>query len=317
MRHASPGRLRGVGLTVGLAVGLALAALPGAAQQQDFSKVEVKATPVAGKVFLLTGAGGNIGATVGSDGILIVDDQYAPLADKIRAALKGLGDGKLRFVLNTHWHGDHTGGNEIFGSEASIIAHANVRKRLSSEQHVMGETIPASPAKALPVITFDDSLSVHFNDEEVKAVHFPHGHTDGDSVVFFTGSNVVHMGDDFFNGMFPFVDLASGGSVQGMADAVAKVIPMVSAGAKVIPGHGPLSDVEGLKTFHRMLQASLDTVGKGIKAGKSLADLKKAGMPDEWKSWGNGFIKTDRWIETVYQSLSGGKAGQAASTRHH
>jgi len=286
------------------------------AQQQDFSKVEVKSQPVAGHVHMLTGSGGNIGVSVGPDGILIVDDQYAPLADKIRAALKSLDNaGTLKFILNTHWHGDHTGGNRVFGPAATIIPHTNVRKRLMVDQHVMGSTVPAEPANAWPVITFDDAVAVHFNGEDIQVVHYPHGHTDGDSIIFFKGSNVVHMGDDFFNGMFPFVDLSSGGSVQGMAAAVAQVIPLIQPGAKVIPGHGALSDVNGLKTFSRMLEASLDTVRAGLQAHKSLAEIQKAGLPAEWSSWGNGFIKTDFWIETVYKSLTEAKPAGAAKGR--
>src|SRR5690242_9404394 len=187
-----------------------------AAQETDYSKVQIKATKVAGNVYMLEGAGGNIGVSVGADGILIVDDEFAPLADKIRASLKTLGQGKLKFILNTHWHGDHTGGNVAFGPEATIIAHDNVRKRLATEQKVLGQTTPASPKEALPVITFDQSLSVHFNGEDIRAIHFPHGHTDGDSVIFFSASNVVHLGDDLFAGRFPFVDLDSGGSVEGL-----------------------------------------------------------------------------------------------------
>jgi glyoxylase-like metal-dependent hydrolase (beta-lactamase superfamily II) len=304
---------------LGLAAALGLVALMplgAAAQQQDFSKVEIKVEHAAGKVYVLYGSGGNIGVSVGEDGILIVDDQYAPLADKIRAALKGLGEGKLKFVLNTHWHGDHTGGNETFGAEAPILAHTNVRKRMAIEQHVMGETVPASPARALPVVTYDQSVSIHWNGEELQAVHYPHGHTDGDSIIFFIGSNVVHMGDDFFNGFFPFVDLASGGSVQGMTANVAEVLKKLPPGAKVIPGHGKLSDAEGLKAFHHMLVATTDIVRKEIKAGKSLDDIKKAGLPDEWKSWGAGFIKTELWVETIYKSLQG-STQPAASTKHH
>src|SRR4026209_1900451 len=188
---------------------LLLVAVPVNAQQTDWSKVEIKSTKVNGNVYMLEGAGGNIGVSVGADGILIVDDQFAPLADKIRAALKSLGEGKLKFILNTHWHGDHTGGNASFGPEAPIIAHDNVRRRLATEQksEFFKRTTPASPKEALPVITFDKSLSVHFNGEEIKVIHFPQGHTDGDSVIFFTSSNVVHLGDDFFAGRFPFVDL--------------------------------------------------------------------------------------------------------------
>src|SRR5690242_17991279 len=190
-----------------IAVAVALAALPAVAQQRDFSKIEIKVIPVAGNLCVLEGGGGNIAVSVGKDGLLIVDDQYAPMADKIKAALKGLGDGKLQFVLNTHWHGDHTGGNETFGREGHIIAHENVRKRLAAGQMLRGTKVDPAPPGALPIVTFSDSLSIHFNGEEIKAIHYPKGHTDGDSFIFFTGANVVHMGDQFFVGRFPFVDL--------------------------------------------------------------------------------------------------------------
>ncbi|MFL6196366.1 MAG: MBL fold metallo-hydrolase [Thermoanaerobaculia bacterium] len=306
--------MRRATLRVGLV--LAMAALPALAQQ-DFSKVEIKVVPVSGNIYMLQGAGGNIGVSAGGDGILIVDDQYAPLAEKIRAALKGINPGKLRFILNTHWHGDHTGGNATFSSEGEIIAQENVRKRLSTDQTVFGDKVPASPPAALPVITFEDAVSVHFNGEEIKAIHFPHGHTDGDSIIFFTKSNVVHMGDDFFTGRFPFVDLGSGGSVQGMTANVAKVIAQVPADAKIIPGHGALSTVEDLKAYHRMLVETTAVVQKGIKAKKTLEQLKAAGLPDEWKEWGSGFIKTDLWIETVYNSLTQTKPDHPVDKTHH
>ena len=274
--------------------------------QTDFSKVQMKATKVAGNVYMLEGAGGNIGVSVGDDGLLIVDDQFAPLADKIRAALKGIADKKLRFILNTHWHGDHTGGNVAFGAEATIIAHDNVRKRLATEQKstVFNTTTPASPKEALPVITFDQSLSVHFNGEEIRAIHFPHGHTDGDSVIFFSSSNVVHLGDDFFAGRFPFVDLESGGSVQGLVKNIGELVAKIPADAKLIPGHGPLSTLDDLKSYHRMLQQTTEIVRGKIAAGKTLDQIKSEGLPDEWKPWGAGFIKTDRWLETIYKSLT-------------
>ncbi|MEO6726192.1 MAG: MBL fold metallo-hydrolase [Blastocatellia bacterium] len=273
-------------------------------QGQDFSKVEMKATKVAGNIYMLEGSGGNIGVSVGPDGILIVDDQYAPLADKIKAALKQLGDGKLKFVINTHWHGDHTGSNSIFGMDSTIIAHDNVRKRLNSTNTVMGQTSQPAPKLALPIITFDQSLSVHFNGEEIKAIHYPNGHTDGDGVIFFTGANVVHMGDDFFSGMFPFVDLDSGGSVEGLIKNVANVIAKLPADVKIIPGHGPLSTVDDLKKFHQMLVETSDVVRNQIKAGKKLEEVKAAGLPAKWDSWGKGFMKTPNWIEIVFKSLS-------------
>jgi glyoxylase-like metal-dependent hydrolase (beta-lactamase superfamily II) len=275
------------------------------AQAQDFSKVEIKATKVAGNIYMLQGSGGNIGVSVGPDGILIVDDQFAPLADKIKATLKTLGDGKLKFVLNTHYHGDHTDGNVAFGPEALIIAQENVRKRLSTEQvsKFFKRTTPPSPKEALPVITFDHAVSVFFNGEEIKVIHFPHSHTDGDGIIFFTNSNVIHMGDNFFNPRFPVVDLEAGGNVVGMAKTVGEVISKLPAGVKIIPGHGPLSDAEGLKAFHRMLVETTDIVRKKKKAGKTLEQIKKEGLPEEWKSWGEGYIKTDVWIELVYNSL--------------
>lgn len=275
------------------------------AQQRDFSKVEIKVTPVAGKVYMLVGAGGNIAASVGEDGILLVDDQFEPLAPKIRAAVEGIvGGGKIKFVINTHWHGDHTGGNKVFGLEAPIIAQANVRRRLSTEQSVRGEKVPASPKQALPVITFDQAVSVHWNGEEIKVVHFPHGHTDGDSVVFFTGSNVVHMGDDFFAGQFPFVDLESGGSVQGLIDDVAKALTLVPADAKVIPGHGPLSTRADLERFHAMLVASTDVVRRRMHAGESLEKIQAEGLPAELAPWSKGFVDTKTWIMTIHDSLA-------------
>jgi len=278
--------------------------LPTAALTQDrFASVEIKATKVRGSVYMLTGAGGNIGVSVGDDGILIVDDQYAPLAGKIRAALKELSNGKLRYILNTHWHGDHTGGNLEFGKEASVIAHHNVRKRMAAGQELLGRTVEPAEHGSLPVITFGDSLTIHFN-EEIRTVHFPHGHTDGDSVVFFTESNVVHMGDDMFAGQFPFVDLSSGGSVQGVTKNIGKLLEEIPDDALLIPGHGALSTPEDLETYHRMLTESLDGVRKQMKSGKSLEEIQANGVAEEWTEWGGGFISTDKWIETVYQSLS-------------
>ena len=263
--------------------------------QRDYARIEIKATHVAGNIYMLEGAGGNIGVSVGPDGILLVDDQFAPLAEKIRTALKELGDGPLKFLLNTHFHGDHTGGNVVFGNEAHIIAHANVRKRLQME---------SPPQKALPVVTFRDSLSIHFNDEEVVVRHFPNSHTDGDSVVLFIGSNVVHMGDLFFSGRFPYVDLDSGGDVEGLIKHVEELLTELPSDVKLIPGHGPLSDIDDLKTYHQTLVETTDLIRDQTGAGKSLDEIKAAGLPKKWRSWGSGFISTERWIEIVYRSLT-------------
>ena len=283
-----------------------------AALAQDFSKVEIKVTKVAGTVYMLQGAGGNIGASVGEDGIVIVDDQYAPLADKIQAALKGITDKPVRFVINTHWHGDHTGGNAYFQKQGTIIAQENVRERLKNGGHVLGNDIKPAAKETLPIITFNDRASVHLNGEDIRAIHFPHGHTDGDSVIFFTQSNVVHMGDDFVTYGFPFIDLESGGSASGMIAACEKVLATVSPDVKVIPGHGPLSTVADLKPFVAMLKDATARVENGIKQGKTADQLKQEKVLAGYESWGGEgkFIPTDKFIETLYNDLTGKKTGE-------
>ncbi len=268
--------------------------------QQDFSKVEIKVTKVAGTVYMLIGAGGNIGVSAGDDGIVIVDDQFAPLAPKIKEALHGITTKPIKFIVNTHYHGDHTGGNEVFGKDAPIIAQENVRKRLASGSKAMGRETPPAPKDALPVITFNDRATLHVNGEDIRAVHFPHGHTDGDAVIYFTQSNVVHMGDDFFNGLYPFVDVDNGGSVKGMLANVDKVLSTLPDDAKVIPGHGPLSDKAGLRAFAEVLRGTTAAVAKALAAGKTLDQMRSEKILAAWEDqWGKGFFKTDAWIEVL------------------
>ena len=291
----------------------ALVLLPGVASAQmgDLSKVQVKSIPVAGNVHMLEGAGGNIGVSVGPDGLLVVDDQFAPLVPKIREALGKLTKGKDKtpeFVLNTHWHFDHTGGNALFGRDGRIVAHKHVRTRLMNGQENMGGMkIPPAPKEALPVITYEQGLSLFFNGEEVQVTHLPSGHTDGDSMVYFTGSNVLHMGDHFFVDKFPFVDTSSGGSLEGYLRNVERVLHTLPAGVKIIPGHGPLAGHEDLVRFSTMLRDSVELVKGKLAAGKTLEQVKAEGMPEKYKSWGEGFMKTDQWLTTVYQGLSGQK----------
>lgn len=265
-------------------------------------EVVIKTEKVNGNVYVLFGQGGNIGVSVGSDGILMIDDQFERLADKIKAALKTLGSEKPKFLFNTHWHGDHTGGNVVFGADSIIIAHSNVRTRLSTPNSGGREFKPLAPV-GLPMITFNEGLSVHFNGEEVRAVHYPVGHTDGDTVLFFTKSNVVHLGDKFFAGRFPFVDLNSGGSVEGLAKNIGELIKTIPADAKIIPGHGAISSLEDLKTYHQMLIETTSSVREKMKT-KSLDEIKKEGLPEKYKAWGTGFIKTEAWIETIYKSYT-------------
>jgi glyoxylase-like metal-dependent hydrolase (beta-lactamase superfamily II) len=277
-------------------VALALALVPGVRAQPDYSTVVVKTTPVAGNVHLLEGAGGNVGVSVGPDGVLIVDDQFAPLAEKIAGAIEKLDSGPIKFVLNTHWHGDHTGGNAQFGRKASIMAQTNVRKRLAGNSK--------TPKEALPVVTFDDSASVHFNGEEIQMIQLGPGHTDGDSVIHFTKSGVVHMGDLFFNGRFPFVDLGSGGDVAGLLTNVESALKRFPGDTKFIPGHGALGSRSDLEGYRDMLVETIALVRKAIADGKTVADVKAAGMPGKYKDWGTGFINTGRWLEISYNSLS-------------
>ena len=263
----------------------------------------IKTEKVAGNVYVLFGQGGNIGVSVGKDGILMIDDQFERIATQIRAALKQLGSDKPRFVFNTHWHGDHTGSNTVFGADSIIVAHTNVRKRLAAGQPLRGETVKPLAAVGLPMITYDEGLSIYFNGEEVRAVHYPNGHTDGDTVLFFTTSNVVHLGDDFFAGRFPFVDLESGGSVEGLAKNLANLIKTIPADAKIIPGHGAISTLADLKNYHQTIVDTTKIIREKMKT-KSLDAIKKEGLPEKYKEWGSGFIKTDAWIETIYKSYS-------------
>jgi cyclase len=285
------------------------------AQDKDFGKVEIKVTKVAGSVYMLEGAGGNIGASVGEDGIVVVDDQYAPLAEKIRAALKGITDKPVRFIINTHYHEDHTGGNTFFQKEAPIIAHDNVRRRLENGGTAgnLGSVsfdAKAQPKEALPIITFDHDVTVHLNGEDIRALHFPSGHTDGDSIIFFPKSNVVHMGDDFVRYGFPFIDLSAGGSVEGMIAALEEVVPKLPPDVKVIPGHGQVSKLDDVRTYVKMLIDTRAVVEKGVHQGKTLDQLKQEKVLEPWKKWSGDFISSDAFIETLYNDLTGKKDGK-------
>ncbi len=292
---------------------LLIVSIVAAGQEQDFSKVQIKVQKVSGNVYMLQGAGGNIGVSVGDDGIVIVDDQFAPLAEKIQAALKGITDKPVRFVINTHYHGDHTGGNEPFSNAGStVIAQDNVRRRLESGGtagnggSIKMENKPAAKA-ALPVITFEHDVTVHLNGEDIRALHFPSGHTDGDSVIFFPKNNVVHMGDDFVRYGFPFIDVASGGSVQGMIAATEKVAAELPADVKVIPGHGQLSNLDDVRAFTKMLKETSAAVQKALDAHKTLEQMKQEKILAPWDKFSGQFINSDAFIETLYNSLTGHK----------
>lgn len=280
---------------------LLLAASFGSAQQ-DFSKVEIESTKVAGNVWMLTGAGGNMGASIGEDGIILIDDQYAPLAPRIKEELARLSDSEVLYVLNTHWHGDHTGGNEAFGDVATLVAHHNVRKRLA--EGMEKRSTPPAADGALPVLTFGKDLTLHYNGEEIRLIHLPHGHTDGDSVVWFPQSNVIHMGDLYFQGRFPYIDLDSGGSVRGVIRNLELVLDMIPGNSHVIPGHGKLSNVAELREYLGMIEATVARVSAAINDGKTLEQMKDERILAEWEENSWSFIPTDRYLEILHTDLS-------------
>jgi glyoxylase-like metal-dependent hydrolase (beta-lactamase superfamily II) len=278
--------------------GLYMAGLAVAADAEDrFAGVEIKTIPITDHIYMLMGSGGNIGVSVGEDGLLIVDDQYAPLSEKIKVALSKLGDSPPTFLLNTHYHGDHTGGNKNFAAQSLIMAHDNVHKRLSSEEDFA--------AAGLPVVTFKQQLSIHFNGEDIKMIHMPNGHTDGDSIVFFSQSNVVHMGDHFFKDRFPYVDLGAGGTVDGLIVNIKETLNEIADDTRVIPGHGDLANKSDLEEYYNMLVETSRAVKSQINAGRSLGEILDTGLSGTWDSWAGGFINEERWIQTLYKNFSG------------
>lgn len=276
-----------------LATSFVCACLTSVSAMAQYEDVTIQTQAVAGNVSMLIGAGGNIGVSAGEDGILIIDDQFAPLAGRIKEAIGALGSDVPEFVLNTHFHGDHTGSNAEFGIDSLIIAHENVRTRLQAG---------GAEASALPVVTFDDDVSIHFNGEEITLIHMPAGHTDTDSVVMFADSNVIHMGDHFFNGGFPFVDLANGGTLQGLLRNLEKAISWIDDDTQIIPGHGPLANKEDLINFYGVVKDTSTAIRVMKSQRMSKEEIVSVGLGAEYESWGQGFINEQRWIETVFDS---------------
>jgi glyoxylase-like metal-dependent hydrolase (beta-lactamase superfamily II) len=254
---------------------------------------------------MLQGDGGNIGIMADPEGVLMVDSMYQRSANRIRAAIKSLpGGDKVRFLVNTHWHSDHTEGNLAFGPGATIFAHENARSLLAKSQNLLGQQSKAYPPSALPSVTYSDKLNLYVGDELIRLVHYRHAHSNGDTVVYFDKSKVVHMGDMFFHGMFPFMDVANGGDIESWVRHLDAILSNLPSDTKIIPGHGPLVGVAELRAFRQMLYDSADIVRNRMKEGKSLEQIKAAGLPEKFAPWTKGFFTTPQWLELVYQSLA-------------
>jgi glyoxylase-like metal-dependent hydrolase (beta-lactamase superfamily II) len=281
-----------------------------------WSAVQIRVERVAPGVAVLFGAGGNIGLSYGADGNIVIDDQFAPLTDRILAAIRTVDPDPVRFVVNTHWHGDHTGGNENLGRAGTVIvAHDNVRRRMSVEQLVRTEIVPPSPAGALPVVTFSDGLTFHLNGDDIEIIHVENAHTDGDALIHWKSANVLHMGDTFFNGMLPFIDLDSGGSIDGMIAAAGRGLEMANDQTVIIPGHGPVARKADLERYRDMLLHLRNRIGQGIAMGRTLAQLQAEGHANAYGR-DSDFITPAAFTEAVYRSLMREVAG-VQDDHHH
>jgi len=275
------------------------------AAQTNFDTVQVRTIPITTNVYMLQGAGGNIGVSVGSDAVFVIDDQFAPLTKKILAAIAELTPNPVRFVVNTHWHSDHTGGNENLGQAGAIIyAHENVRRRMTAGQFIdaLNSRVEPAPPGALPVVTFKDAVTFHINGDSVTTVHVAPAHTDGDVIIHFTKANVIHMGDTFHNAGLPFVDLSSGGSIHGIIAAADKVLAMSNAQTRIIPGHGPLADRARLKMYRDMVVALRDRVRTLISTGKTADQVVELNIGAPYaKDFPGGH---ERFVRLAHQELS-------------
>lgn len=263
---------------------------------KDFDNVKINITKAGGNVYMLQGAGGNIGVLATKQGLVLVDDQFSPLAERINNAMKDISKQGLKYIVNTHFHGDHTGSNSFFAHQAPIFAHKNVRERLAEKE-------PAEQV-ALPVVTYEQGLNIYLDDEEIQLTHYAHGHTDGDTVVYFKKANVLHTGDLFFELGFPYIDLKHGGSVKGYLSAVQKILTIIPDDVMIIPGHGKLTNKKRYQVFADMVAFSIKHVQQLLAQGKTEREILAQGLGKEYQQWSWEFITENKWLKTVIADLN-------------
>ena len=273
----------------------------------QYDEVDVKPTLITDQIYMISGKGGNIGLFIGEEGTFLIDDQFAPLTEKIITAIKSVGGSFPTFLINTHYHGDHTGGNEKLGQKGALIfSHDNVRDRLRTGSFiaVFDKKRKAVSSEGLPVVTFSKDISFHLNGDTVHAIHVPHAHTDGDSFIHFEGANVIHAGDLFFNGFYPFIDVTHGGSLRGTIEGVDRVLALADEDTKIIAGHGPLGNKAQLEQYRHMLVTAYERLRKLKAEGKSAQKAAAANPLSEFEEiWGDGMFSGERWIEIIYTGV--------------
>lgn len=276
------------------------------------SHLDLNATKLNDSMYVIQGSGGNVILSVGNDGVILVDDQYAPVTEKMKSVITNITNKSIKFVINTHWHPDHVGGNEKLGEAGAIIvSHENVRKRLSNDQffELINQTIPALSKTGLPVITFSDNMTFYQNNDEIQISYLDNGHTDGDSAVYFTQNNVIHVGDDFSDRAYPFMDLSTGGSIDGLISSLQSIISIINNDTKVVAGHSAISNQTKVKDYVGMLIDVRNAISNMNKEGKSLDEIIQSKPTSQYDTtyYDHSFVDPNDFVTNIYESLSSAK----------